>query len=304
MTSNGIDRPPRRVAGRRVLPTLVLGPLLLLAVSGCASEDLPRLGMPSPVTDHGARILSLWQGSWAAALVVGGIVWGLIVWSVIFHRRRSAEAALPPQVRYNIPIEVLYTVLPFIVVAVLFYFTARDETKVIALKKAPAHTVNVVGRQWSWTFNYVGERAYDVGTPGQRPTLYLAQGERVRFELTSPDTVHSFWVPAFVFKLDVIPGRTNVFEVTPNREGTFAGRCAELCGVDHSTMLFTVKVVSPEAFDAHISDLKANGQSGVLRTGRTSNDANEQGRAGNTQNEAQSAPSLRGRGLTGGGEQP
>ena len=99
-------------------------------------------------------------------------------------------------------------------------------------------------------------------------TLWLPVGREVRFTLTSPDVIHSFWVPAFLFKMDVIPGRENQFELTPNKVGTYAGKCAELCGVDHSRMLFTVKVVPKADYDAHIADLKANGQSGQLETGR------------------------------------
>ncbi|NEE12965.1 cytochrome c oxidase subunit II, partial [Streptomyces sp. SID7499] len=112
--------------------------------------DFPRLGMPTPVTEEAPRILSLWQGSWAAALVTGVLVWGLILWSVFFHRRSRTKVEVPPQTRYNMPIEALYTVVPLIIVSVLFYFTARDESKLLELSDKPAHTINVVGFQWSW----------------------------------------------------------------------------------------------------------------------------------------------------------
>jgi cytochrome c oxidase subunit 2 len=250
----------------RVPQALVAG-LVLVAVAGCSSADLPRLGMPTPVTNQGNRILSLWQGSWIAALAVGGLVWGLIIWSAIFHRRSRHVHDLPPQTRYNVPIEVLYTIVPFIIILVLFYFTARDENKITQVGDNADQTINVVGRQWSWSFNYTDADVWDAGSPANPPTLYLPKDQRVRFELTSPDVAHSFWVPAWMFKLDVIPGRVNKFEVTPTKEGTFAGKCAELCGVDHSRMLFKVKVVSPEAYQAHLADLKAKGQTGVLPNG-------------------------------------
>jgi len=223
--------------------------------------------MPTPATEQSPRILTLWQGSWATALATGAVVWGLIVWSVIFHRKRSDE--LPVQTRYNVPIEVLYTVLPFVIIAVLFYYTARDETELMKLSDNPDHTINVVGRQWSWSFNYLDEETYDFGTPGQPPTLVLPKGETVRFELTSPDVIHSFWVPAFLFKMDVIPGLVNEFEVIPSMEGRYAGKCAELCGVDHSRMLFNVEVVSPAEYDQHIAALKAEGKTGSLPEGIT-----------------------------------
>ena len=246
---------------------------LTLLLAGCSSDELPRLGMPTPATDEGSRILSLWQGSWIAALAVGALVWGLIIWSIIFHRRRS-DADVPAQIRYNVPLEVLYTVVPLMMVLVLFFYTARDEAKLTSLSEPADHTVGVVGYKWSWTFNYVEEQTYDVGTNADLPTLYLPVGETVRFSLTSPDVIHSFWIIPFLMKMDVVPGRTNEFQVTPNTLGTFKGKCAELCGVNHSRMLFEVRVVTPEEYAQHMIDLKARGQVGNLEDGRTSNNAN------------------------------
>lgn len=291
---------------RRKLPQVLAAGLVLATATGCTYKDFPRLGMPTPVTDEAPRILSLWQGSWAAALATGVLVWGLIIWSVIFHRRSRTKVEVPAQTRYNMPIEALYTIVPFIIIAVLFYFTARDESALLKTSKKPDHVVNVVGFQWSWAFNYLenvdGDKStsamnssaldaipdkwkktapagadgvYDTGTPGTRnpqtgnpgPTLWLPKGETVQFVLTSRDVIHSFWVVPFLMKQDVIPGHTNVFEVTPNKEGTFMGKCAELCGVDHSRMLFNVKVVSPERYREHLKDLAKKGQTGYLPSG-------------------------------------
>lgn len=140
---------------RRKLPQVLTAGLILATATGCSYKDFPRLGLPTPVTEEGPRILSLWQGSWAAALVTGVLVWGLILWSVIFHRRSRTKIEVPLQNRYNLPIEALYTVVPLIIVSVFFYFTARDESKLLELKPKPVHTVNVVGYQWSWGFNYI-----------------------------------------------------------------------------------------------------------------------------------------------------
>ncbi|WP_328401548.1 cytochrome c oxidase subunit II [Streptomyces sp. NBC_00390] len=308
MSPNGSDRSSRRPM-RRKLPQVLLAGLILATATGCSYnwQDFPRLGMPTPVTEEAPRILSLWQGSWAAALATGVLVWGLILWSIVFHRRSRTKVEVPPQTRYNMPIEALYTVVPIIIVSVLFYFTARDETKLLALSDKPAHTINVVGYQWSWGFNYLedvdgnpatgdaqaqkelnaipdkytndfpagAEGVYDAGIPGDRnpqtgnpgPTLVLPKGEKVRFILTSRDVIHSFWVVPFLFKQDVIPGHTNVFEVTPSREGTFFGKCAELCGVDHSRMLFNVKVVSPERYQQYLKELAEKGQTGFIPSG-------------------------------------
>jgi cytochrome c oxidase subunit 2 len=250
----------------RNLSAVLLGTVFL---SGCSLDnEYGRLGMPEPATEEGNRILSLWQGSWLVALIVGILVWGLLIWAIVAYRRKEGDG-LPEQTRYNVPLELLYTVVPLMMVMALFYFTQRDQTILTKLDDSHSHSVNVVGWRWSWAFNYEDEGVYDVGTPGEPPVLWLPVDEKVKFELTSPDVIHSFWIPAFLMKMDVVPGRNNQFAVTPNTEGVFMGKCAELCGVDHSRMLFDVKVVSREEFDAHIADLKERGQVGRLDSGRT-----------------------------------
>jgi cytochrome c oxidase subunit 2 len=129
--------------------------------------------------------------------------------------------------------------------------------------------VTVVGQQWSWTFNYDKDPALDgkttvfvSGTPATRPTLVLPVNKSVEIKLRSPDVNHSFWVPAFLFKMDVIPGRDNHFAFTPTRTGTFVGRCAELCGTYHNRMLFTVKIVSPATYKTYLQGLQAKGSIG------------------------------------------
>ncbi|OIV37553.1 cytochrome c oxidase subunit II [Mangrovactinospora gilvigrisea] len=275
MSPNGSDRSPRRSLRRRLPQVLALG-LVVVSATGCSSETLPRLGLPRPATEQAPRILHLWQGSWVAALAIGCLVWGLIIWSVIFHRRSRTKQEIPPQTRYNVPIEALYTTVPLIIIAVLFYYTARDESELMKRSKNPDATVNVVGFQWSWAFNYKASgdntvgAVWEAGTPANPPTLYLPVNKRVSFKLTSRDVIHDFWVPSFLMKQDVVPGRVNGFDVTPNREGTFMGKCAELCGVDHSRMLFNVKVVSEQEYLNHLSQLKAKGQTGAVPAGVTS----------------------------------
>lgn len=268
------ERKTRRSA-RRLAAAAVGLPALLLVLTGCSEDtvdSLKRLGLPEIATDRGSEIYELWVGSWIAAGLVGVFVWGLILYAAIRYRRRDGDE-MPPQVRYNLPIEVLYTIAPLIIVAVLFFFTLETQNKVLETVDDPAHEVQVVGQQWSWTFSYLGEEAvggqdvYDVGTPAQLPELWLVEGETVTFTLLSPDVIHSFWAPSFIMKLDVIPGRENSFSVTPTRAGEYAGRCAELCGWLHARMLFTVKVVDRAAFDAHLRELRAAGQIGAPQGG-------------------------------------
>jgi len=253
-TASRSTRPRRRANAVRIGALAVM----LLALTGCTNNTFTRLGFPDPVTEQGKITLSLWQGSWIAGLLVGCVVWGLIIWAAIFHRKRGDK--LPPQVRYNMPIEILYTIVPFVLIAVLFYYTAKDENTINALSPKPAVTVNVVGFQWSWEFDYpqygVKENGYMWGE-GPLPVMEIPVGETVRFNLTSPDVVHAFWVPEFLFKRDVIPAHPNHFEITATQTGTFTGHCSELCGVYHSRMLFTLKIVTPAQFQQWIAQQQA-----------------------------------------------
>jgi len=251
-----------------------LGVTTALALSGCSAESAKRGFLPKGVTDESPGIISLWNGSWLAALGVGVLVWGLILFAAVAYRRRKDDVGLPEQLRYNVPIEILYTVVPVFMVAVLFFYTARLETSQMSAGGKQDLTVNVVGKQWNWDFNYIEAGVYETmpmvnltGKPGVAatlPALYLPVNQRVEFVLTSRDVIHSFWVPQFLRKLDVIPGKVNRFEVTPTEIGTFQGKCAELCGTFHPNMLFQVKVVSQAEFTAHVAELRAGGKVGML----------------------------------------
>ena len=257
--------------------------------SGCASETVQRGFLPGysdgEVTDQTARITSLWNGSWIAALIVGVITWGLILWCVAAYRKRKDDHVLPVQTRYHLPLEIMYTAVPIVMVLVLFYYTDRDMTAIKDLSETPDVEIQVIGKQWSWDFNYVDEDVYETGqhladvggtmtvdaeidgAPGTSealPTLYLPAGESVRFVLDSRDVIHSFWIPAFLYKMDMIPERTNEFQVTPTREGVYAGKCAELCGEHHSGMLFNVEIVDRAEFDAQMEALREKGQEGQI----------------------------------------
>ena len=260
-----MSRTPSALHRGRSRLALALLPAALLT-TGCAGggrdlyENTFSLGFPEPVTEEGVEIYELWLGSAAAAAVVGFAVWGLILFAAFRYRKVSDE--LPRQVRYNLPIEVLYTVVPFVIIAVLFYYTTITQNVVNTLtpedEGGAEVNIGVVGFQWNWTFNYVDEEVSVTGVPGQPAQLVLPTNTSVRFTETSPDVIHSFWVPAFLFKRDVIPGRANTFELTITKEGEYIGRCAELCGEKHAGMNFSVLVVSPEEYESYIEGLQAN----------------------------------------------
>jgi cytochrome c oxidase subunit 2 len=258
MSSGGhaVIRSTRRTRTRRLVTRVISGGFLLASVTAC---ELPSFGFPKGITPQAQRIYNIWSGSVIAALIVGVGVWGMIFWASFAYRKKSDE--LPKQVRYNLPVEILYTVVPFVIVGGLFYYTARDESKIDEKPKADM-TVSVVGIRWSWQFGYIEKdsagkdvlTAQVTGRPGQPPVLVLPTNRSILFKETSQDVIHSFWVIEFNFKRDVIPGRTNEFEISKiTKTGTFVGRCAELCGVDHDRMNFIVKVVPEKTFDAYVA---------------------------------------------------
>lgn len=243
-----------------------------LALTGCSAETVSRGFLPRGVTSESERITELWNGSWITALIVGALVWGLIAWCIVRYRKRKDDPALPEQLRYNLPMEILYTVVPLLMVGVLFYFTARDESVLVSTEKPADNVVNVVGKRWAWDFNYVTDNAYESTTQvdpatakiGELPTMYLPVNERTEFVLTARDVIHSFWVPQFLIKMDMIPGRVNKIQIVPTEIGTFTGKCAELCGAYHSQMLFQVRVVSAAEYEQRMEELRAKGQEGQL----------------------------------------
>lgn len=264
---------------RRSLKVALLG-VTMLVLAGCSEADthqIKNLAMPDRATAQGPYTYELWKWAWVAAMATGVIVWGLIFYAVVKFRRRH-EDEVPRQTRYNLPLEVFYTIAPVLMCVVFFFHTVRVQDEIVELDKQPDLTVEVMGQQWSWTFNYgVGEQdpsatgddeggyAYDQyvytsGTGREVPTLVLPVDQTVQFNLHSPDVIHDFGVPSFLVKMDVIPGRVNKFQVTPTVEGKYVGKCYELCGVYHSRMLFNVEVVSQSDYEAYLAKLDAAGQ--------------------------------------------
>ena len=252
-----------------VRAALLVGvPFSLMGLTAC-SEQAARFGLPVAATEQAPVMGNVWVGAWIASLIIGLLVWGLIGWAVIRYRRRDGDAPAPRQTTYHLPLELLYTLVPFLIIGVLFFYTVKASDAVLQTSDDPDVTINVIGQKWSWTFNYleadnpdIGTDAFTVGTLETIPELYLPVDQTVRFNLQSADVIHSFWVPSFYFKMDVIPGTTNSFEVTPNRLGIYDGKCAELCGEYHALMLFKLHVVTQEEYAAHVRELAANGNAG------------------------------------------
>jgi cytochrome c oxidase subunit 2 len=264
---------------------LILASLTLL-LSGCSvqgAEKHLRFGWPTGVTKQAERMRVLWSWSGVAALILGVIVWGLIFWCCIRYRKR--DDVLPRQTKYNFAVEMVCVIVPFIVIIGLFWRTVVVEDDVDHLSKDPDVLVTVDAFKWNWQFQYdhyktvpttgtdvqavyAGVKNPETGGPlnlntvgsdDEIPVLVIPVGETVQIIEHSEDVIHSFWVPEFLFKRDVIPYGTdaqqkasglsdNRFEFTATSTGSFVGRCAELCGTYHSQMNFEVRVVSQQDY--------------------------------------------------------
>ncbi|MCU1527549.1 MAG: cytochrome oxidase subunit [Frondihabitans sp.] len=255
--------------------------ILILALSGCTQQQLQGwLPGSAGVTNHTSSVIGLWVTSWIVLLGVGIITWALIIWAVVVYRRRKNQTGLPVQLRYNMPIEIFYTIVPLFHVLGFFFFTARDQANIEQATKNPDATITVYGKRWAWDFNYMdtsdpsksvyyqGIQAQELGNgnvdESKLPVLYLPKGKTVKLVLKSRDVIHDFWVIDFLYKKDMIPGKTNYEYFTPEKEGTYAGKCAELCGEYHSLMLFNVKVVSPAAYQDYLVSLRKQGKVGDI----------------------------------------
>ncbi|WOC13698.1 aa3-type cytochrome oxidase subunit II [Gordonia sp. MP11Mi] len=318
LTNRGRPSARRGVPASRTIKRLsalaVLG-VVVLMTSGCSAEEALHFGWPEGVTPEAHDMRVFWTWCVIAALAMGVLVWCLIFWTITFHRAKETESddeVIPRQTGYNVPLELAYTAIPFVLIAVMFYFTVVVQNNVEKEEDNPAVVVDVTAFQWNWKFGYnsvkIGndqlvnakdsrngepfelqipkyrehegekelvkgaaggrsneERKYlkfdkieTLGTSSTIPILVLPTDTRIEFDLAAADVVHSFWVPEFLFKRDVMPfpaqNHTDPsFQVSSiDRQGAFVGRCAEMCGTFHAMMNFEVRAVSPADFASYI----------------------------------------------------
>lgn len=259
----------------KVKPLLLLTTTLLLLLSGCEEKILPER-----ISDRADDTVKLWNLSFWGIIIVGSFVFFLIFYAIIRYgimRKKSiknnyGKLELSRESTAGKTVEVLGIVLPMLIIIVLFVYTMFTQMRVNSFGDQSSNSVNVgvIARQWSWSFVYDYDAnnskasVYDVGDFNHEADLYIPIDTKVRLYLYSPDVIHSFWVPELLYKLDVIPGRENKFEFTAHKSGLFTGRCAELCGLYHTYMLFKLHVVSMEEYQEHLAHLKNIGHTGSL----------------------------------------
>jgi cytochrome c oxidase subunit 2 len=259
------QRGRHRTGFGRAARLAVLAAVVVPLTTGCSVDEVLRFGWPEGITPQSESMRQLWTWSVIAALVVGAITWGAMFWAIALYRKRKGDDDSPPrQTQYNLPIEIVFTVIPTIIVAVLFGFTISVQNYVVDNEIEPDLRVEVTGFQWNWQFDYPdapgpdGQPIRTLGSSEEIPVLVLPTDRRIQFEQRSTDVIHSFWVPEFLFKRDVFPlpelnDQDNVWQVESiATEGAFVGRCAEYCGTYHAFMNFEVRALEPELFDQYL----------------------------------------------------
>jgi cytochrome c oxidase subunit II len=266
---------PRTGRSSAAIGALVVGALLVLGVivvvvarvdvGGIGQRIVASLYPPPAVTDRAVHIRDLYNTVFAIAVVIFFVVEGLIIWTVVRYRRKPGDDELPPQTHGNAIAEVVWTVVPSLIVAFMFVISWQTLNSVEAISAQPQTKIAAVAGQFQWQFAYLAQDAtpkkcedikpeYTQFAPtGEGGGLYVPAGRTVQLFLCSPDVIHAFYVPQFLFKRDVVPGRMNTFEFTIDEAdagGTFRGQCAELCGAGHRLMLFEVHALKGGDFDA------------------------------------------------------
>jgi cytochrome c oxidase subunit 2 len=265
MTSSTRTRPSN---GAIVAVLLVVLVIVVLAVAAARGVDLARAASdavasmypPTPATTEGQQIHGLYNIVFLIAAAIFLLVEGLIIWSVIRYRRKPGDDVLPPQTHGHNVAEITWTLIPTLIVAFLFYVSWQTLNSVDAVSKTPDVQIRAVAGQFQWSFVYLGddgktEQFRQLIPSGPGGGLVVPVGRKVQLSLESPDVIHAFYVPRFLFKRDVVPGQTNRFDFTleQNEAGqTFRGQCAELCGIGHRVMTFEVHALSQGDYDAFV----------------------------------------------------
>lgn len=210
-----------------------------------------NFAMPEPVTSDGEEVVFAWRVLMSMATAVAMVVVILLVVAVVSGARRRHAS----QTKGSVPLELTYTAVPIVLVAVIFGLSLWVDAQIEDRTADEDLVVGVDAFRWGWRFSYPnGAEVVGGSRQGTEPVLVLPVDRTITFRLASDDVIHSFWVPAFTRKLDVVPGQDNQLRVHPNVTGEYRGHCAEYCGLDHARMNFAVEVVSQDEFDAFLEE--------------------------------------------------
>jgi len=259
-----VNRAPGRT--RRTITLVLIAAVTVAAIVGLIvfyPSDWPGFAPPSPITVQGRDTEDIYRFVFTIAAIIFLLVEGAILYAVLRYRRTDDE--LPVQTHGNLIAEAAWTIVPAIIVIALFFVSIGVQNKVEARSPNPDVIIDVVGFQWQWTVGYGCPASYATqatvqpaedcefsltGLGSEGPDIHVPVDQTVHFRLHAADVIHAFYVPQFLYKKDVIPGRVNGFDVIVEQPGTYGGQCAELCGLSHADMNFALTAEDDGAYDA------------------------------------------------------
>jgi cytochrome c oxidase subunit 2 len=248
------------------------------------------------VTVEGAQSASLYLPIFLVAAVIFLLIEGLLLFMVWRFRRKDGDTELPEQTHGNNKLEVLWTAIPAAIVTLLFVMSTMVLVDIESTTENPSETVEVTAFQFGWIFDYPEYEGVSVSGGGKgpgAPQMVVPINEPIRFVLKAvpgpeqtPEelaagaaptggVIHSFYVPSFFFKRDIIPGRISEFEVTIEKPGVYGGQCAEFCGLAHGDMFFSVRAVEQAEFDAWIAEMQGGGDADAAPSDETTDTTEE-----------------------------
>ena len=250
-----------------------LGGFILLIFTGNASANW-TMNMTRGATEVSRSVFDLHMAIFWISVVIGAIVFGVMFWSMFMHRR--SRGAVAATFHENITVEILWTVIPLLILVGMAIPATKTLIELYDTDDADLD-IMITGHQWRWQYSYLGENVTfmsNLSTPREQVANQAAKnehyllevdepmvvpvGKKVRFLITSGDTIHSWWVPALAVKKDAIPGFINEAWTRIDEPGLYRGQCAELCGRDHGFMPIVVDARTPEDFNSWLAEKKAS----------------------------------------------
>lgn len=244
-----------------------------------ADDKMNQVNMPVGVTDVGSSIYDLHMIILWICVVIGGLVFGVMFYSIIYHRK--SRGAKPASFHESTKVEIAWTVVPFIILIAMAVPATSTLIDIYDFEDAEMDIL-VTGYQWKWKYEYLNEDGENVSFFSNLSTpqseIYNTQAKngnyllevdepvvipvdtKVRFLVTANDVIHSWWVPELAVKKDAIPGFINETWSMANEIGTYRGQCAELCGKDHGFMPIVVEVVSREDYAEWMAEKQAEAE--------------------------------------------
>lgn len=251
---------PRRGVFSRMLTLGVLAMSALMVLAACGPEGDKPYSTLTPASPTAEDVQGLYKLLFWLSLVVFVGVQFAIVYISMRYRRRTSVTKRPPQIHGNHRLEIIWTIIPAIVLLVLLIPTITTLYEHEAAAQEGDIVIDVFGKQWWWEFQYhedvtQGGDSLDVVTANE---IWLPVGKSVQLNLQSNNVIHSFWVPRLSGKLDIMPGRVNKLSITPTEVGEFYGECAEFCGAQHAWMRFKINVVPEDEFYAWVNNWRTS----------------------------------------------